>query len=393
MLSYLDRRQFLGTAAALAAAPLGLLGFAKPRSAGGPSSRSGGPLSSLSLGNAWLNTQPLTAASLAGKVVLIDFWTYTCINWLRTFPYVRAWAEKYKDKGLVVIGVHTPEFSFEHDLGNVRQAAKERNVGYPIVLDNDYAIWNAFNNQYWPALYLIDAKGRIQYHQFGEGQYEQSEKTIQRLLTEAGATGLAGTSATGSAGASATGSAGAPATSLAPAPASFDRRSAELAADWSNLQSGENYVGYERTQNFSSPGGAVLDKPNIYAAPPVLERNQWALSGDWTMQKDGVVSNKPGARIAYGFHARDLHCVMGPAATHPPVTGPAAPSKSIRFRVLIDGQQTRQIHGVDVDDQGNGLITEPKMYQLIRQPKPITDRRFEIEFLDPGVKAYSFTFG
>jgi len=300
--------------------------------------------------------------------VLIDFWTYTCINWLRTFPYVRAWAEKYKDKGLVVIGVHTPEFSFEHDLDNVRQAAKERNVDYPIVIDNDHAIWNAFNNQYWPALYLLDARGRIQYHQFGEGQYDESEKAIQRLFTETGAM------------------------------VSVDAGGAEAAADWNNLQSGENYVGYERTQNFASPGGPVLDTPYLYAAPPALDRNQWALAGDWTMQKDGVVSNKPGGRIAYGFHARDLHCVMGPAVSSPAVAGSAVigsavTGKPIRFRVRVDGQQTSAVHGVDVDAQGNGIITEPKMYQLIRQPKPIVDRRFEIEFLDPGVKAYSFTFG
>jgi thiol-disulfide isomerase/thioredoxin len=347
---HIDRRRFLGAAATtlVAASPLGLFG-----------SVSSGVLSSLSSATGWINSQPLTVADLAGKVILIDFWTYTCINWLRTFPYVRAWAEKYKDRGLVVIGVHTPEFSFEHETDNIRQSAKERHVDYPIAIDNNRSIWSAFRNEYWPALYLVDAKGRIRYHQFGEGQYDQSEKAIQRLLSEAGVAGIGHDLV------------------------SPDATGADAPPDWGDLQSGENYAGYERTENFVSPGGAVSDKPFVYIAPPGLERNQWALSGEWTMEKEGVVLNKANGWIAYGFHARDLHCVMAPAAGGVPT----------RFRVLIDRQRPGAAHGIDVDDQGNGIVTEPRMYQLIRQSKPIKDRQFEIEFSGPGVKVYSFTFG
>jgi thiol-disulfide isomerase/thioredoxin len=318
-----------------------------------------GQLPSLGGATGWLNSPPLTAAGLRGKVVLIDVWTYTCINWLRTLPYVRAWAEKYKDQGLVVIGVHSPEFAFEKNVENVRRAAKDMRVDYPIAIDSDFAIWRALKNEYWPALYLIDAQGRIRHHQFGEGEYEQSERIIQQLLSEAGSGGIGR------------------------GLVSIDARGAEAAADWSNLKSPENYVGYGRTENFASPGGAVSDKPRVYAAPAQLKLNHWALSGDWTMQKQATVLNKPNGRIAYRFHARDLHLVMGPAAR----------GTSVRFRVLIDGQPPGAAHGVDVDDQGNGTATEQRMYQLIRQPKPIADRKFEIEFLDPGVEAFAFTFG
>ena len=318
-----------------------------------------GELPSLGGATEWLNSPPLTAAGLRGKVVLVDFWTYTCINWLRTLPYVRAWAEKYKDQGLVVIGVHSPEFAFEKNVDNVRRAAKDMRVDYPIAIDNDYAIWRAFNNQYWPALYFVDAQGRIRHHQFGEGEYEQSERIIQQLLAEAGAGGIGHELV------------------------SVDARGAEAAADWGSLKSPENYVGYERTENFASPGGAVLDKRRVYAAPARLRLNQWALSGDWTMEKQATVLNKANGRIAYRFHARDLHLVMGPAAR----------GTSVRFRVLIDGQPPGAAHGIDVDDQGNGTVTEQRLYQLIRQPKPIADRQFEIEFLDPGVEAFAFTFG
>ena len=314
-----------------------------------------------SLGGAteWLNSPPLTAAGLRGKIVLIDVWTYTCINWLRTLPYVRAWAEKYKDQGLVVIGVHSPEFGFEKNVDNVRRAAKDMRVDYPIAIDSDFAIWRALKNDYWPALYLIDAQGRIRYHQFGEGEYDQSERIIQQLLSEAGIGGIGR------------------------GLVSVEARGAEAPADWGNLKSPENYVGYGRTENFASPGGAVSDKARVYAAPAQLKLNHWALSGDWTMQKQATVLNKPNGRIAYRFHARDLHLVMGPAAR----------GTSVRFRVLIDGQAPGAAHGVDVDDQGNGTATEQRMYQLIRQPKPIADRQFEIEFLDPGVEAFAFTFG
>jgi thiol-disulfide isomerase/thioredoxin len=314
-----------------------------------------------SLGSAtgWLNSQPLTAAGLRGKVVLIDFWTYSCINWLRSLPYVRAWADKYKDQGLVVIGVHAPEFGFEKDVDNVRRAVKDMRIDYPVAIDNDHAIWRAFKNEYWPALYFVDAQGHIRHHQFGEGDYEQSERIIQQLLAEAGIGGIDHELV------------------------SVDARGAEAAADWGSLKSPENYVGHERTENFASPGGAALDKRRVYAAPAQLRLNHWALSGDWTVGKQAIVLNQANGRIAYRFHARDLHLVMGPAA----------PGTPARFRVLIDGQPPGAAHGIDVDDQGNGTVTEPRLYQLVRQPKRIADRQFEIEFLDSGVEAFAFTFG
>jgi thiol-disulfide isomerase/thioredoxin len=307
----------------------------------------------------WLNSPPLTASGLQGKVVLIDFWTYTCINWLRSLPYVRAWAEKYQNQGLVVIGVHTPEFGFERNVDNVRRAANEMGIAYPIAIDNDYAIWRAFRNRAWPALYFVDAQGRIRHHHLGEGEYEQSERIIQQLLAEAGTGGIGHELV------------------------SVDGRGAEAAADWGSLKSPENYLGYERTENFASPGGAVLDKARVYAAPARLRLNQWALSGDWTVKREATVLNNANGRIASRFHARDLHLVMGPAV----------PGTSVRFRVLIDGQPPGAAHGIDVDTKGNGTVTEQRLYQLIRQPKPIADRQFEIEFLDSGVDAFAFTFG
>ena len=318
-----------------------------------------GELPSFSGATTWLNSPPLSAADLRGKVVLIDFWTYTCINWLRTLPYVRAWADKYRDHGVVVIGVHSPEFPFEHDLENVRQAAKNMRVAYPIAIDNDYAIWSAFNNPYWPALYLVDAQGRIRYHQFGEGAYEQSEMIIQQLLAEAGIGGIDHELV------------------------SVDAQGAEAAADWGDLRSPENYVGYERTENFASPGGAALDERRVYTPPARLRLNHWALAGEWTVESQATVLHTANGRIAYRFHARDLHLVMGPAAR----------GTSVRFRVLIDGQLPGAAHGIDVDDQGNGTVTQQRLYQLIRQPRPIADRQFEIEFLDAGVEAFAFTFG
>jgi len=314
-----------------------------------------------SLGGAtgWLNSPPLTTSALRGQVVLIDVWTYTCINWLRTLPYVRAWAEKYKNQGLVVIGVHAPEFAFEKNVDNVRRAAQDMKVDYPIAIDNDFAIWRAFNNHYWPALYIIDAQGRVRHHQFGEGEYEQAERIIQQLLSEAGKSGFSHELV------------------------SVNAHGLEAAADWGSLRSPENYVGYGRTDHFASRGGAVLDKPHVYAAPTRLKLNEWALSGDWTMQEQATVLNKANGRIVYRFHARDLHLVMGPAAR----------GTAVRFRVLIDGQPPGAAHGIDVDDQGNGTVTQQRLYQLIRQPKPIADRQFEIEFLDSGVAAFAFTFG
>ena len=316
-------------------------------------------LGSLERASEWLNSPPLTSEGLRGKVVLIDFWTYTCINWLRTLPYVRAWEEKYRNRGLVVIGVHAPEFAFEKNRDNVHWALKNLQVDYPVAVDNEHVIWRAFDNQYWPALYLIDAQGRARHHHFGEGAYEQSEMIIQRLLAEAGAGGIGDDLV------------------------SVDARGIEAAADWGSLKSPENYLGYERTLNFMSVGGAVMDRPRMYELPAGLRLNQWGLSGDWTVKKEAIALNKDNGSIAYRFHARDLHLVMGPAA----------PATSVRFRVLIDGQPPGAAHGIDVDEKGNGTLTEQRLYQLIRQHQPIADRQFQIEFLGSGVEAFAFTFG
>jgi thiol-disulfide isomerase/thioredoxin len=318
-----------------------------------------GELPSLGGATAWLNSPPLTAADLRGKVVLFDFWTYTCINWLRTLPYVRAWAEKYQNHGVVVIGVHSPEFSFEHDLENVRRAARDMRVDYPIAIDNDFAIWQALTNHYWPALYLVDAQGRIRYHHFGEGAYELSEMMLQHLLAEAGMSGFDQELV------------------------SVDGKGAEAPADWDSLRSVETYVGFERTEHFASPSGAVLDKRHVYTAPESFSLNQWALAGEWTMGREATVLNKANGRIAYRFHARDLHLVMGPAAR----------GTSVRFRVFIDGHAPGAAHGIDVDEQGNGTVSDQRLYQLIRQPGHIADRQFEVAFLDAGVEAFVFTFG
>jgi thiol-disulfide isomerase/thioredoxin len=307
----------------------------------------------------WLNSPPLTAAGLRGRVVLVQFLTYTCINWLRTLAYLRAWAERYTDQGLTVIGVHTPEFDFEHDLDNVRRAIKELRVGFPVAVDNDYGIWSAFDNHYWPALYFVDAQGQIRHHQFGEGQYEESEMILQQLLTEAGSGGTDQELT------------------------SVDPDGLEAAADWASLRSPENYLGYERTENFASPSGPVLDAPHAYAAPTRLRLNHWALAGAWTVQRGAVALNQAGGRILYRFQARDLHLVMAPGA-------PATP---VRFQVHLDGEPPGAAHGSDVDDQGNGTLTGPRLYQLLRQPGPISDRSFEITFHDPGVQGYAFTFG
>ena len=354
-----DRRRFLGNAAmTLVAAQLGIIG-ANAQLAAVPRLPTEGELPSFNSTGAWLNSQPLKTRELRGKVVLINFWTYTCINWQRQLPYVRAWATKYKDRGLIVIGVHTPEFSFEKNIVNVRRAAEKMQVEYPIVIDSDYSIWRAFNNEYWPALYFADTQGRIRHHVFGEGEYETSERAIQELLREAGDSGIRSDLVSVNAG------------------------GAEAAADWDNLNSGENYVGYQRTERFASPGGPVSNKPHVYKFPEKMGLNYWTLSGDWTMGKEAIVLNQSGGRIAYRFHARDLHLVMGPGIAGTPV----------RFRALIDGQPAGAAHGSDVDNQGNGTVTEPRMYQLIRQPSPIVDRRFEIQFLDSGLEAFSFTFG
>jgi thiol-disulfide isomerase/thioredoxin len=356
-----DRRRFLAVSAmAAAAVPFGVTGCAERRmTSADVQLPDEGELPRLGGATMWLNSQALTADSLRGRVVLVQFCTYTCINWLRTLPYVRAWAAKYGGRELAVVGVHTPEFEFEKDLDNVRRALREMRVDYPVAVDNDYAIWRAFNNQYWPALYFVDARGHVRHHHFGEGDYEQSERIIQQLLAEAGAGGVGSELV------------------------SVDARGIEAAADWDSLKSPENYVGYGRTENFASPGGALRDVRRVYAAPAQLGLNEWALSGEWTAGKHAVSLNKAGGRIEYRFHARDLHLVMGPSTR----------GTSVRFRVALDGQPAGTAHGADVDEHGDGTVTQRRLYQLVRQPKPIADRHFEIEFLDPGVEAFAFTFG
>ena len=307
----------------------------------------------------WVNSLPLTENAVRGKVILVDFWTYTCINWRRTLPYVRAWAEKYKDHGLAVIGVHTPEFSFEKDIDNVRRESAALEISYPVAVDSDYTIWRTFHNQYWPALYLVDAQGRIRHHQFGEGGYEEIERVIQQLLAEAG---------------------------HADVPrdlVSLDPQGAEAAADERNLKTPETYVGYEQAQRFASLGGAVPDSPLRYGAPSTLRLNGWAIEGEWTIGAESASLIRPGGRVIYRFHARDLNLIMGAAKKGSPV----------RFRVRIDGAPPGPAHGLDVDEHGNGTANEPRMYQLIRQSNPIADRTFDIEFLDSSVEVFDFTFG
>jgi thiol-disulfide isomerase/thioredoxin len=317
-----------------------------------------GDLGSLGGATAWLNSPPLTAAALRGKVVLVDFWTYTCINWMRSLPYVRAWAEQYRDQGLVVIGAHTPEFSFEQDIANVRQFVQTMGVHYPVAIDNDRAIWDGFANHYWPALYFLDANGRLQNQQFGEGNYEQAETTIRRLLVETGH-GNDGPRAT------------------------VEARGPEVGADWRNLRSPETYIGHQKAEHFASPGGAAVNVLQTYQLPHQLRLNQWALAGPWTITSEAAMLNEVGGRIACRFHARDLHLILGSAV----------PGRAVRFRVYLDQAPAGLAHGTDVDTDGHGTVVEPRLYQLIRQTGPILDRQFEIEFLDPGVAAFAFTFG
>ena len=293
----------------------------------------------------WLNSPPLAAEDLRGNVVLVDFWTYTCINWLRTLGYIRAWADKYAGQGLVVVGVHTPEFPFERDLDNVRQAVEDMAVEYPVALDSDYAIWRAFGNRYWPAVYIADAEGRIRHHQFGEGGYEECERVVQQLLRDAGRDGVGDNL-------------------VSVADDGF-----EAQADWTTLQTPETYLGYEQAQNFAD------------GEPDRLELNQWALSGDWTLEPGASVLNAADGRIRFRFHARDVHLVLRARET------------AVPFRVLVDGEPPGDAHGLDVDEQGRGTLVEPRLYQLIRQPGSIDDRTFEIAFDAPGVEAYAFTFG
>jgi thiol-disulfide isomerase/thioredoxin len=317
-----------------------------------------GALPSFDGATGWLNSPPLTPEALRGQVVLVDFWTYTCINWLRTLAYVRAWFERYRDHGLVVIGVHTPEFPFERDVDNVRQAAKDMNVEYPIALDSDYEVWNAFANRYWPAVYIADADGRIRHHQFGEGGKEECERVIKLLLRTTGR------------------DIGDDLVSVAP-------DGFEAQADWTNLESPETYLGYQQGQNFASPGGAELNEQRKYALPDRLNLNQWALGGDWTVGRRAIVSNDADGKIAFRFHARDVNLVMGPRER----------GESVPFRLLVDGEPPGDAHGLDVDQEGYGTVNQQRLYQLIREPGRISDRTFEITFLAPGVEAYVFTFG
>jgi thioredoxin family protein/AhpC/TSA family protein len=307
----------------------------------------------------WLNSPPLKPADLRGKVAVVDFCTYTCINWLRQLPYVRAWSEKYEKRGLVVIGVHTPEFSFEHDLENVRTAIAGMRIEYPIAVDNDYAVWDAFSNHYWPALYFVDAEGHIRHHRFGEGDYDRSEMVIQRLLADAGVEGIGSELV------------------------SVDGDGPEAAADWEDLETAETYVGFRQTQGFASPGGLAADERRTYEPPDQLLRNDWALSGDWTIGAEAGHLHEPGGRIAFRFHARDVHLVMGPSSR----------GQSVPFRVLLDGHAPGVDRGTDIEADGSGTLEQQGLHQLIRQAGPVEDRLFEIEFLQAGVEAFAFTFG
>jgi cytochrome c biogenesis protein CcdA/thiol-disulfide isomerase/thioredoxin len=325
----------------------------------GASSTAPTVLPDLSGATAWINSPPLTPASLRGKVILVDFWTYSCINCLRTLPYIKAWNEKYKESGLVIIGVHTPEFPFEKDEANVRRAVNNLGVTYPVAMDNDYRIWRSFNNEYWPAHYFFDATGHIRFHHFGEGNYEESEKWIRTLLEEANHKPLPDT------------------------PTQIAATGTEAAPDSGDVKSPETYIGFERSQGFASPGGLKQDDQKLYRTPATLKLNQWALAGKWRDEAQIATSLTPAASISFRFHARDLHLVLGPTTDEKPV----------RFRVTLDGKPPGADHGVDTDADGYGVVTENRLYQLVRQQSSLRDRTFRIEFLIAGVRAYSFTFG
>ena len=318
-----------------------------------------GALPSLGGATGWLNAPPFEPSGLRGKVVLINIWTSTCINGLRQLPYVRAWAEQDKERGFVVIGVHSPEFAFEKEVEHVRRAVADLRVDCPVAIDSDHAIWRAFKNAYWPAFSVIDAQGRMRHHDFGEGAYEQPEKMMQHMLGEAGIGGIG------------------------PELVAVEARGLEAAADWGSLQSPENDVGLAHTKHVASPGGAALHTRRLYAAPAPLRRNHWALAGDWTVEHQAVVLHEAHGRITSCFHARVLHLVMGPAAQR----------TAVRFRVCIDGKPPGAAHELDGDDHGNSTVAAQRLYQLIRQPTPIADRQCAIAFLDAGVEAFAFTFG
>jgi thiol-disulfide isomerase/thioredoxin len=319
-----------------------------------------GPMPSLAGASAWLNSPPLAGADFRGRVLLVDFWTYSCINCLRSIPYVRAWFEKYRERGFAVLGVHTPEFVFERDTDNVRQAVHDLNITYPVAVDSRYAIWKSFANEYWPAHYLIDAQGIVRYHHFGEGEYDETEKVIQQLLKEKGAI-----------------------SPDAGFPLAVDAAGALAPPSPSGVKSPETYLGYERQDNFSSPQPLRKDEPARYTAPLAPMLNQWALVGRWNVRaEDAQLLAAPGA-IRFRFHARDLHLVLGSSSSRRPV----------RFRVRLDDAEPRDDRGVDINADGTGLVTGHRLYQLVRQKGPIVDRTFEIQFLDPGVEAFAFTFG
>ena len=317
------------------------------------------PFSSLSGATGWINSGPLTQADLKGKVVLVDFWTYSCINCLRSLPYMRAWADKYKDAGLVVIGVHSPEFGFEAELPKVERAVRRFGVTYPVALDGNHAIWNAFHNEYWPAHYFIDAQGRIRHTHFGEGNYDRSEQWIRELLAERNSGSMPRTAT------------------------SVHAEGIEQAADFSQARSPETYLGYSRAERFGSPEGLKPDAARVYPAPALNALNLWALSGKWNDHAQFAELQTAGGRILYRFHARDLHLVLGPGKS----------GKTVRFRITIDGHPPGESHGVDTDAEGNGTVVDYRLYQLVRQKGTVTDRLFTIEFLDPGVQAFAFTFG
>jgi thiol-disulfide isomerase/thioredoxin len=318
-----------------------------------------GRLPSFDGATGWLNSEPLTPERLRGGVVLVDFWTYTCVNWLRTLPYVRAWETKYRDKGLTVIGVHTPEFGFERSIDNIVAQSRTFGVEYPVAVDSDYAVWRAFENHFWPAVYIADAEGRMRHHHFGEGEYPQTEMVIQQLLLDAGAHDIDQDLV------------------------AVEPRGLEVAADWRTLQSPETYVGYGQSTGFASEDVAAFDKPHVYAAAGRPPLNYWDLSGNWTVARHAAVLNEPGGRVAFQFHARDLNLVMGPVAR----------GASIAFRVFLDGQRPEVAHGDDVSTDGRGIVRDQRTHQLVRQSGQIADRTFEIEFIDAGVEAYCFTFG
>ena len=318
-----------------------------------------GGLASFDGATAWLNSEPLTPEGLRGRVVLVDFWTYTCVNWLRTLPYVRAWASKYEEAGLTVVGVHTPEFGFESNIENVISQSRNLGVEYPVAVDSGYRVWEAFANRFWPAVYIADADGRIRHHHFGEGEYAQTEMVIQRLLLDAGAQDLD--------------------LDLV----DVEPRGLEVAADWQALRSPETYLGYVQSSGFASEGVAAFDLPHEYTAASRLPLNSWDLSGNWTVARHAAGSNSPGARIRFQFHARDVNLVMGPRV----------PGAAIPFRITLDGGPVDDAHGSDVDSDGMGVVRDQNTHQLIRQPGPIDDRLFEIEFLEAGAEVYCFTFG